>query len=221
MARLAPGQYRARSTDSAATPGLTRPPRLREGHGRHVNSTGTSHRRDRLGLPAPGATVTYQYRAKPRHETATAAQPVPDSDCQTRAAAPADSDCRRTAAGFRHDSTKAPAAPATAAGGRATANPHGPGTRASYTTTRQGRPAPDDTQETNLTWHHGPWRHRANGGPTSVTNNSTKAAPTGRPSGIKLDQAPRAAAARRLPTTKHGPTASAPVGDHGAGPRLG
>ena len=187
MTRLAPGQYRARSTDSAATPGLTRPPRLREGHGRHVNSTGTSHRQDRLGLLAPGATVTYQHRAKPRRETATTTQSVPDSDRRTRATVTVDSDCRRPAAGSHHDSATAPAVPATAAGGRAMANQRGSGTGASHRTTRQGRPAPDDIQETNLTWRHGPWRHRANGGPMPVTNNSAKAAPTERQPDIKLD----------------------------------
>jgi hypothetical protein len=187
MARPGPGQHRGRRTNSAATPGLTRPPRLREGHGRHVNSTGTSHRRDRLGLPAPGATVTYQYRAKPRHETATATQPVPDSDRRTRAAVTTDSDCPRTAAGPHHDPATAPATPATAADCRATSNRHGAGTRASHRTTRPGRPAPDNIQETNLTWRHGPWRHQANGGPLPVNNDSAKAAPTERPPGIKLD----------------------------------
>jgi hypothetical protein len=43
MARPGLGQHRVRRTYSAATPGPTRPPRLREGHGRHVDSTGTSH----------------------------------------------------------------------------------------------------------------------------------------------------------------------------------
>ena len=36
-----------------------------------------------------------------------------------------------------------------------------------------------------------------------------------------MTSAPLAAAARRLPTTKLGPTAPAPTGNHGAGPRLG
>ena len=60
-----------------------------------------------------------------------------------------------------------------------------------------------------------------NGGPEPVTNNSAKAAPSGRPPGLKLDQAPRAAAARRKPVTKHGPAALASAGNHRAGPRLG
>ncbi len=109
---------------------------------------GTSHRRDRLEPSAPRATVTFQHRAKSRHETATATQSVPDSDRRTRAAVTTDSDCLRTAAGSHHDPATAPAAPATAADGRATANQHG---GASHRTTRQGRPALDNIQETNLT----------------------------------------------------------------------
>jgi hypothetical protein len=72
-----------------------------------------------------------------------------------------------------------------------------------------------------LTWRHGPWRHRADGGPEPVTNNSAKAVPTECPTGIKLDWVPRAAAARRTSTTKDGPTALAPGGNRGVGPRLG
>ena len=121
-----------------------------------------------------------------------------DSDCQPRGhghssalgQAPA-RDSNRDAASPRlgppDTPATAPAVPATAAGGQATSNQRGSGTRASYRTTRQGRPAPDDIQETNLTWRHGPWRHRANGSPMPVTNNSPKAAPTERPPGIKLD----------------------------------